>query len=306
MSSTRSSGARCRRHRSGRRRGRWRAVALRGRNVDEQRLGRQQPAVGAYTVEFIPLGRWITPASVPVVLGNSQMVGVTGLYTQVTGVSADIAPTAAIAAGAQWRVGSGNWTNAGVVVGVAAGTYTVELQAARRLAGAGRCECGRRVPACGQGGGNLLHDRNGGGRRRVRSRAIPVAVRVGGRCAAPPVRGRLGEQLRPDVRSGQPDVDEVGNRRRPKRARGDVLEAGRRWRWTRAATSTWPTRATAGSRSGPPPTTRGGFLGAGVGSAVGQFQGPADVAVDSSLALYVADNLNNRIQKNGYETNNGA
>ncbi len=84
--------------------------------------------LGTYTVEFGPATRWITPPSVSTVLDSAALVVVTGVYSQVTGISADIFPPAAIAAGARWRVGSGAWTNSGAVVEVAPGSYTVSFK----------------------------------------------------------------------------------------------------------------------------------------------------------------------------------
>ncbi len=84
--------------------------------------------LGSYTVEFGPATRWITPASVSVALVNQNLVSVTGLYTQVTGISADIIPPEAIAAGAQWRLAGRDWTNSGAVIEVAPGSYTVSFK----------------------------------------------------------------------------------------------------------------------------------------------------------------------------------
>jgi sugar lactone lactonase YvrE len=84
--------------------------------------------LGTYAIEFGPAVRWLTPAGISVVLTNETVVSVTGLYTQVTGISADIIPPEAIAAGAQWRLDDGAWTNSGAILEVAPGSYTVSFK----------------------------------------------------------------------------------------------------------------------------------------------------------------------------------
>lgn len=84
--------------------------------------------LATYTIEFGPATRWLTPAGITVSLTNSATVSVTGLYTQVTGISADIVPHEAIVAGAQWRLDGGAWTNSGIVIEKAPGSYTISFK----------------------------------------------------------------------------------------------------------------------------------------------------------------------------------
>lgn len=85
-------------------------------------------SLSGHQIQFSSMSRWITPASISFTPTNWVTVVLTGLYSQVTGLAADITPPEAVAAGAQWRVAGGNWTNTGVLLEVPAGSYGVEFK----------------------------------------------------------------------------------------------------------------------------------------------------------------------------------
>ncbi len=249
--------------------------------------------LGTYTVEFAPLGRWITPPSVPVVLASPQTVVVTGAYTQVTGVSADILPAAAIAAGAQWRVGSGNWLDSGAVLEVAAGPYTVNFKpldgwltpgdmavvvVSQHVARAVGTYYVIETVGNGYGLGAGYFDTPRGLAVDTRHRLF-VSANNGIQVYDPvgqnwTMWGSAGSQYGPAGTFYKPKGVTVDGR-------GNVYVAdqssSRIQVWS-VSSGTWQ------------------VLG-GVGSASGLFSGPTGVAVDSRLSLYVADYWNNRIQK---------
>jgi sugar lactone lactonase YvrE len=103
----------------------WRVDGGAWRNSGELADGLR---LGAHIIEFSTPWRWIPPDSVTVTLVDENPVVITGEYSQVTGLSADIFPPDAIATGAMWRVSGGNWTNSGVLLNVPAGTYTVQFK----------------------------------------------------------------------------------------------------------------------------------------------------------------------------------
>ena len=250
--------------------------------------------LGSYTVEFAPVGRWITPGTIPVVLASSQTLGVTGVYSQVTGISADIAPAAAISAGAQWRVGSGDWTNAGAVVGVAAGTYTVSFKPLDGWLSPGDMAVvvvtqhvaralGTYYTIAMVGNGNGA---NPGQFSSPRGLALDARHRL---YVADTLNSRIQVYDPIDqswTTNGTYGHDAPGAFDMPSGlavdGRGNIYVAdqnnSRVQVWI-AASNTWK------------------ILGSGAGSAVGQFFAPSHVAVGADFALYVADYGNSRVQK---------
>jgi len=80
-----------------------------------------------HTIDFRSVPLWTQPSSISVTLTNQDVVVVTGSYVQVTGLYVTIDPVDAINQGAQWNVNGGAWTNSGVFLELAPGTYTVSF-----------------------------------------------------------------------------------------------------------------------------------------------------------------------------------
>ncbi|MBP7828877.1 MAG: hypothetical protein KA248_03050 [Kiritimatiellae bacterium] len=84
--------------------------------------------VGEHTISFStnspPL--WYAPGN-QVVQITTNLLTLTGRYTQVTGIYVEFIPTHAVATGALWRVTGGPWTNADMAIEFAPGDYTVEF-----------------------------------------------------------------------------------------------------------------------------------------------------------------------------------
>jgi hypothetical protein len=85
-------------------------------------------AVGQHTVEYSVIAGWNEPNSETVQINDGQTTTTTGTYTAQAGsLQVTIAPPAAIAAGAQWRVDGGPWQDSGYTEpNLAVGSYTVE------------------------------------------------------------------------------------------------------------------------------------------------------------------------------------
>jgi len=249
--------------------------------------------LGTYTVEFASLTRWITPDSITVDIEAPVAVTVTGVYNQVTGVSADIFPPAAITAGAQWQVGSGAYLGGGAVTQVPAGTYTVNFKpltgwlspAARSVVVITQqvtkvTGTYYKIDTVGNGLGT-----NPGQFVAPRWLAVDAWHRLfvssdnGIQFYDPmnqswTIRGTSGSQngaAGTFYKPGGVAVDSAGN----------VYVADQnssRLQVWKATNGTWQ-------------------IVGGSGTGAGAFSGPTDVAVDSRLVLYVADYWNSRVQE---------
>jgi len=85
---------------------------------------------GGHTIEFLPVAPWVTPAPINMgVTNHNQIYEFVGTYTELTGIYVELTPPEAVAAGAAWKlVGDTGWTNSGVLLSKAVGTYTVEFR----------------------------------------------------------------------------------------------------------------------------------------------------------------------------------
>ena len=73
---------------------------------------------GGHDVYFNAVAGWDSPVSAPVTITVSTTTPITGTYMQQAGsLTVELAPAAAVAAGAQWNVGGGAWQNGGATVG---------------------------------------------------------------------------------------------------------------------------------------------------------------------------------------------
>ena len=84
-----------------------------------------------YTVTFKALSGWDTPAAVDVVVEKDATATTTGVYVkQVGSLTVDLAPVAAVAAGAKWSIdGGATWHQSGTVVtDLKLQTYTVSFK----------------------------------------------------------------------------------------------------------------------------------------------------------------------------------
>ena len=84
-------------------------------------------SLGTHEVSFSTLPLWTTPSNQVVNLTNTATIVSTGRYSQATGMAVTLVPSAAVQAGAQWRVNGGSWLNSGVIVELAPGSYTVDF-----------------------------------------------------------------------------------------------------------------------------------------------------------------------------------
>jgi hypothetical protein len=81
-------------------------------------------------VEFKPVTGWTIPTNQTVTITDGLTTTADGTYVQQTGsLTVTISPTAAVTAGAQWRVDAGAWQNSGTTVsGLVVGSHTVEFK----------------------------------------------------------------------------------------------------------------------------------------------------------------------------------
>jgi hypothetical protein len=88
-------------------------------------------AVGSHTVEFKALTGWSKPGNKTVTINYNQTTNPSGTYTRQTGsLKVTLAPSAAVSAGAQWRVDGDSWhNNADTQSGLSVGSHTVEFKA---------------------------------------------------------------------------------------------------------------------------------------------------------------------------------
>jgi hypothetical protein len=106
----------------------WRVDGGGWRNSGDTRSGL---SVGSHTVEFKALSGWNKPGNKTVTINYNQTTNAGGTYTRQTGsLKVTIDPSAAVSAGAQWRVDGGGWRNSGdTQSGLSVGSHTVEFKA---------------------------------------------------------------------------------------------------------------------------------------------------------------------------------
>ena len=88
-------------------------------------------SVGSHTLEFKALTGWSKPGNRTVTINYNQTANPSGTYTLQTGsLKVSISPSAAVSAGAQWRVDGGSWRNSGYTQsGLSVGSHTLEFKA---------------------------------------------------------------------------------------------------------------------------------------------------------------------------------
>lgn len=91
-------------------------------------------SVGDHTVSYKPLSGWITPAAQVVSITDQTTTNIVATYTNSTGqvgaLSVTINPSAAVSAGAQWKVDNGTFQNSGAVVAnLGASNHVVSFKA---------------------------------------------------------------------------------------------------------------------------------------------------------------------------------
>ena len=84
---------------------------------------------GVHTASFSTVSGWTSPPPRTVSTTNGQTTAITATYTQLVGaLQVTISPAEAIAAGAQWRVDGGAWTNSGALApNLSAGVHTASF-----------------------------------------------------------------------------------------------------------------------------------------------------------------------------------
>lgn len=92
---------------------------------------------GQYTVRYTGLVGWNTPSNQTVTVSSGELTTTNGIYSLVAGsgtitgtLNVSLTPTAAVTAGAHWKMDSGSWQSSGVTVSnIPPGTHTVAFQA---------------------------------------------------------------------------------------------------------------------------------------------------------------------------------
>lgn len=254
-------------------------------------------AMTTHQVTFSALSRWITPATISVTPSNQIAVVVTGVYSQVSGLAVDLLPAEAVATGAQWRVSGGAWTNSGTLLPLPAGSYTVEFKPVNAgwLAPGSQTVLVTNQSVTELTVAYLKADVFGGtattnagdfvwpqGLDSDPLHRLFVADTYNDRVQMYDplsqqwtVWGKFGTSLGQFKKPTGLAVDKLGNLY--------VADPGNHRIQKRIATNgLW---VAVGSNT------------LVSGTALGQFNAPADVAVDSSLSLYVADTANSRVQR---------
>ncbi len=253
--------------------------------------------LGPHQIQFSDITRWITPANINVTSLDQVLVVVTGLYSQVTGLAVDLLPAEAVATGAQWRISGGAWTNSGTLIPVPIGTYTVEF---KPVSGGWLAPGSETVVVTAQNvtqlfgiyfraevfGGTVTTNAGDfwlpSGLDSDSLHRLFIADTYHDRIQmydtlsqAWTLWGQLGTALGQFKKPNGLVVDGLGNLY--------VADQGNHRIQKRIATNgVW---VAVGSNT---------LIS---GTALGQFNAPSDVAVDSALTLYVADTWNNRVQK---------
>jgi hypothetical protein len=261
-------------------------------------------ALATHQIQFSDLTRWITPSSVNITPTNQVVLVVTGLYSQVAGLAVDLLPIEAVATGAQWRVSGRDWTNSGTLLPLPLGSYTVEFKPvsggwlapgsqtaevtdqhvtelsvsyykADVFGGTGSTNAGDFWLPQGLDSDPLhrLYVADTEHHRVQMYDPLSQQWTIWGGVVAGTNLGKFNMPSGLAVdRLGNLYVADQNNHRIQKRSATNG-------QWTVVGSNTF-------------------ISGVAVfGAALGQFHSPADVAVDSSLNLYVADTWNHRVQK---------
>ena len=86
-------------------------------------------APGPHALDYIPIAGWTAPSSEVVAVISAATTTLTRAYAPAIGyLQIVLAPTNAIAQGAQWRVNGGSWNNSGVQLSLQAGSYSTVYQ----------------------------------------------------------------------------------------------------------------------------------------------------------------------------------
>ena len=86
-------------------------------------------ATGNHTVSFRAISGWTRPASQTVTLSNEEVGTAEGTYTETGSLKVTISPTAAVSAGARWRVDNSSWRTSGkTIANLAAGSHTLAFK----------------------------------------------------------------------------------------------------------------------------------------------------------------------------------
>ncbi len=255
-------------------------------------------AMTTHQVQFGNLDRWIAPASISVTPTNQVTVVVTGLYSQVTGLAVDLFPDEAVATGAQWRISGRDWTNNGVFLPLSVGSYIVEFKplSARWLAPGSRSVSVTNQQVTELSVSYLKADVFGGGfTTNAGDFSSPWALDLDAQhrlYVADTYNNRVQRYdslLQQWTVYGGPRGTGTNQFDTPSGIAVDKNEnvfvadqGNHRIQKLGVAKTNWVSIGTS-------PLV--------AGSALGQFNAPSDVAVDSALNLYVADTWNNRVQK---------
>ena len=254
-------------------------------------------ALATHQIQFSDVSLWITPANISVTPTNQMVVVVTGLYSQVTGLAVDLLPAEAVATGAQWRISGGDWTNSGTLLPLPVGSYTVEF---KPISGGWLSPVSQTAVVSNQHVTEL-------------SGMYLKADIFGGTVSTNPGDFNLPWGLDSDAQHRLFVADTFNDRIQM----FDSLS--QQWTvWGKFGTSLGQFKKPSGvavdklgnifvadqlnHRIQKRVATNGQWVAVGSntlisGTALGQFNFPADVAVDSSLSLYVADRSNDRVQK---------
>jgi hypothetical protein len=249
-------------------------------------------ALTDHTIEFRTVPRWIAPGNVTVSLSDEQTVVITGQYSHVSALGVTLLPPEAVAAGAQWRLSNGEWTNSGVEIELPPGTYTVQFKDITNWLNPGSLSAVVSSQQLTSVTGSYF-----------------IASILGGEAGSEPGQFREPGGLAVDFRHRLYVADTFNNRIQ----RYDPYDGS----WT-----VWGTFGTNAGQFDKPggltvdaqgnvyvadsnnnriqkrTATNGQWRTWGAyGGAVGQFIGPSDVGVDSRTNLYVADLYNDRVQK---------
>lgn len=230
---------------------------------------------GAHTLEFSSADGWIPPPLETVVLSAGQFLTLTRLYSVMYGaVSSTIIPLGAITDGAQWRVDGGTWMNSGdVVPNLALTTHSIDY---------------RSIPMWHTPPSTTITPTN-----QQTIMLTGAYVQVTG----------LYVGIEPVTAVNDGALWRLGSG--PWTNAGTFIElAPGTYTVSFSPVSGWltPDNITAVVVSQAVTTVMGSYyrldvFGGDPGTAAGQFIGPRGVAIDSLHRLYVADSLNNRVQK---------
>ncbi len=259
---------------------------------------------GIHSVEYATIAGWNSPANETATLGAGEAQVLTRTYTRPS-ITVFIVPNAAVAGtnGARWSIDGGAWTNSGVTIQVPAGIHTISYRALS----------GWLTPS------NAVVNLTNASSTVVTGLYHSLTIYGGSGSATGLFRRPFGVVLGATRELYVTDSDNHRVQKRdPASGTWSVFGAGVASANTPSGAQTWfkqpsgicmdrdgnlyvadqgnhriqKRNATNGTWS-----IIGGNVNGTFGSAIGQFNTPMDVAVDSATNLYVADRVNNRIQR---------